>query len=326
MAQTQHIPQFGLGVALALLAAVGFSAKAIFVKLAYFTAPVDAITLLALRMAFSVPVFIGVAIWSSRQPHAKPLNRSDLLLIVGLGCIGYYLSSLLDFMGLKYLSAGLERLILFLYPTMTVLLSAAIFKHPVSRRHIVALVISYAGIVLAFAHQLPHRSNDMLLGAGLVFASTLSYSAYLTGAGHAIRQIGAIRFTSLTMIVACVITFMHFTATHPLSALQLPLRVYGLSLGMALFSTVLPVFMLSAAIRLINPGRTALIGSVGPVATIFMGYLFLNETLDSLQIIGSILVLSGVLLISRSNRQPIAPPSVPMPATVTPEAQPDSAA
>ncbi len=326
MTQTQHTPHFGLGVALALLAAVGFSAKAIFVKLAYDSASVDAITLLALRMAFSVPVFFGAALWSSRQSQAKTLHRRDWLLIAGLGCIGYYLSSLLDFMGLKYLSAGLERLILFLYPTMTVLLSAAIFKHPVSRLHIIALVISYAGIALAFAHQLPHRSNDMLLGAGLVFASTFSYSAYLTGAGHAIRQIGAIRFTSLTMIVACLITLVHFASTHTLSALLLPWRVYGLSLGMALFSTVLPVFMLSAAIRIINPGRTALIGSIGPVATIFMGYLFLNETIDSLQIAGSILVLAGVLLISLSNKQISAPLSAPAPLAARRAAQPDSAA
>ncbi|HET9113077.1 MAG TPA: DMT family transporter [Burkholderiales bacterium] len=316
---TQHTPNFGIGVTLALLAAVGFSAKAIFVKLAYFSAPIDAITLLALRMAFSVPVFIGAAIWSSRQPGAKTLHRRDWLLIVGLGCIGYYLSSLLDFMGLKYLNAGLERLILFLYPTMTVLLSAAIFKHPVSRRHIVALVISYAGIALAFAHQLTHRSNDMLLGAGLVFASTFSYSAYLTGAGHAIRRIGTIRFTSLTMTVASAITLAHFTATHTLSALHLPGRIYGLGLGMAVFSTVLPVFMLSASIRIINPGRTALIGSIGPVATIFMGYLFLNETIDRLQIAGSILVLAGVLLISLSSQQR----SAPAPATEIPAAQPD---
>ncbi|MHB0990651.1 MAG: DMT family transporter [Burkholderiales bacterium] len=326
MSHTQHTPHFGIGVALALLAAVGFSAKAIFVKLAYFSAPVDAITLLALRMAFSVPVFIGAALWSSRQPQAKTLHRRDWLLIAGLGCIGYYLSSLLDFMGLKYLSAGLERLILFLYPTMTVLLSAAIFKHPISRRHIVALVISYAGITLAFAHQLPHRSNDMLLGAGLVFASTLSYSAYLTGAGHAIRKIGTIRFTSLTMTVASLITLAHFAATHALPALHLPGRVYGLSLGMALFSTVLPVFMLSAAIRIINPGRTALIGSIGPVATIFMGYLFLNETIDSLQIAGSVLVLAGVLLISLSNKQLTAPLSASAPLAAKRAAQPDSAA
>ena len=294
----QSQPYSGLGIGFALVAAVGFSAKAIFVKLAYLAAPVDPITLLALRMAFSVPVFIGVAIWTTRRQDAKPLSRHDLLLIVGLGCVGYYLSSLLDFMGLQYLSAGLERLILFLYPTMTVLLSAAIFKHAISRRHVIALIISYTGIALAFAHDLPQHSHNILLGAGLVFASTLSYSSYLVGAGHAIGKIGALRFTALTMIVASTATFIDFAVTHTPNSLQLPFRVYALSMEMALFSTVLPVFALSAAIRLINPGRTALIGSAGPVATIFMGYLFLNETITGLQIIGAMLVLSGVLLIS----------------------------
>lgn len=298
MAHTQHPPRFGLGVTLAVFAAIGFSAKAIFVKLAYLVTPVDAITLLALRMAFSVPVFIGVALWSAQQQHTRALNRHDFLLILGLGFIGYYVSSLLDFMGLKYLSAGLERLILFLYPTMTVLLSAVLFKHPITRKHVLALVISYAGIGLVFADDLGHQSPNMLLGASLVFASTLSYSVYLVGASHAINKIGTIRFTALAMIVASAITLTHFATTHDFSALQLPGRVYALAAAMAIFSTVLPVFMLSAAIRLINPGRTALIGSSGPVATIFMAYLLLGETIGSLQIIGSLLVLSGVLLIS----------------------------
>lgn len=295
--------RFGLGVTLAILAAVGFSAKAIFVKLAYLVAPIDAITLLALRMAFSLPVFIAVAIWSSRQQHVNSLHRRDYGLIIALGFVGYYISSLFDFMGLQYLSAGLERLILFLYPTMTVLLSAALFKHRITRRHIVALIISYVGIGLVFVHDLGHQSANMLLGASLVFASTLSYSVYLVGAGHAIHKLGTIRFTALAMIVASVFTLTHFGITHNLSALQLPPKIYLLSVAMAVFSTVLPVFMLSAAIRIINSGRTALIGSAGPVATIFMAYLFLGETIGGLQIAGSVLVLCGVLLISwRSSR------------------------
>ncbi|MFA5170871.1 MAG: DMT family transporter [Sulfuriferula sp.] len=291
-------PRFGLGVTLAILAAVGFSAKAVFVKLAYLVAPIDAITLLALRMAFSLPVFIAVAIWSSRQRHVNCLHRRDYGLIIALGFVGYYISSLFDFMGLQYLNAGLERLILFLYPTMTVLLSAALFKHRITRRHIVALTISYVGIGLVFAHELSHQSANMLLGASLVFASTLSYSVYLVGAGHAIHKLGTIRFTALAMIAASAFTLIHFGLTHHISALQLPARIYLLSVAMAVFSTVLPVFMLSAAIRLINPGRTSLIGSAGPVATIFMAYLFLGETIGGLQIAGSILVLCGVLLIS----------------------------
>ena len=298
MTHIQYPQRFGLGVTLAILAAIGFSAKAIFVKLAFVVAPIDAITLLALRMAFSVPAFIAVAIWSARQQHTNPLSTHDYLLIIGLGFIGYYVSSLLDFMGLQYLSAGLERLILFLYPTMTLLLSAALFKHPITRRHIIALIISYVGIGLVVVHDFGQQSANMLLGASLVFASTLSYSVYLVGAGHAIHKLGTIRFTALAMIVASAFTLTHFGVTHELRALQFPLKIYLLSLAMAVFSTILPVFMLSAAIRLINPSRTALIGSAGPVATIFMAYLFLGETIVGLQIVGAVLVLCGVMLIS----------------------------
>jgi len=180
-----------LGVVFALLAAVGFSAKAILVKLAFIEG-VDAVTLLALRMAFSVPVFIGVALWLSRS-QAEPLNTHDKLLVLGLGLVGYYLSSFLDFLGLQYISAGLERLILFLYPTMTVLLSALLYRRAIGKPVIAAMLLSYAGIALVFLHDMSAKQGGVLLGASLVFASTLSYSIYLVGAGHAIRRIGTAR-------------------------------------------------------------------------------------------------------------------------------------
>ena len=167
-----------LGTIFAALAAVGFSAKAILVKLAY-ASPVDAVTLLAIRMAFSVPFFIVVAWWSSRNAHAIPLARQDWFAVLALGLIGYYLSSLLDFSGLQYISAGLERLILFLYPTLVVLLSAALFKRRIGRREIFALVLSYAGILLVFMQDVRTPQDGLVLGAALVFASTLTYSIYL---------------------------------------------------------------------------------------------------------------------------------------------------
>ncbi|MDA8329384.1 MAG: DMT family transporter [Betaproteobacteria bacterium] len=287
------------GFLLATIAAIGFSSKAIFVKLAYQAAPVDAITLLSLRMAFSLPAFIGFAFFSHNKPAQQPLNRHDLLLICGLGLVGYYLSSLLDFMGLHYLSAGLERLILFLYPTLTVLLSAVLLKHAITRKHVMALLLSYSGIALALLQETSHGGPDLWLGAGLVFASTLSYSVYLTGAGHAIARIGSVRFTALSMMVASAATLLQFGLTHPFSKLILPMHVYALAMGMALFSTVLPVFALSAAIRLIQPGRAALIGSIGPISTIFMAYFILNEAITVAQLAGSALVLAGVWLIGR---------------------------
>ena len=291
-----------LGVVFALLAAVGFSAKAILVKLAYLS-HVDALTLLALRMVFSVPFFIVVAVWIRRQ-HAEPLNTHDRLLVLALGLLGYYLSSLLDFLGLQYISAGLERLILFLYPTMTVLLSALVYKRAIGRTTLAAMALSYAGIALVFLHDIGmKRADSIVLGAVLVFFSTLSYSSYLVGVGHAIKRIGTTRFTAYAMVVASAASLLQFLVMRPMSALDLPLRVYGLSIAMAIFSTVLPVFLLSYAIRRIGSGSASLIGSIGPISTIYMAYLFLNESVSWLQIAGSSLVLCGVLIISMNSKK-----------------------
>ncbi len=288
------------GVVFALLAAIGFSAKAILVKLAYLDS-VDAVTLLALRMAFAVPFFIGVALWVRRR-HAAPLDTHDRLLVLGLGLIGYYCSSFLDFLGLQYISAGLERLILFLYPTMTVILSALLYKRAIGKKVIAAMALSYAGIALVFLHDVDAKEGSIVLGSALVFASTLSYSIYLVGAGHAIARIGTMRFTAYAMVVASAASLLQFGVMRPLSALDLPLRVYELSIAMAIFSTVLPVFLLSFAIRRIGSGSASLIGSVGPVSTIYMAYVILGERISLLQIAGSALVLAGVLVISLNSK------------------------
>ena len=299
---SSHRRDVFVGVAFALLAAIGFSAKAILVKLAY-QDPVDAIALLALRMAFSAPFFLGVAAWLYYR-HAEPLSRRDWLLVLSLGLIGYYLSSFLDFLGLQHISAGLERLILFLYPTMTVLLSALLYKRVIGRKIIAALALCYAGIALVFLHDIGMKEGGaVVLGSLLVFGSTLSYSLYLVGAGHAIARIGATRFTAYAMIVACAASLLQFAATHPLHALALPLRVYELSIAMALFSTVLPVFLLAYAIRRIGPGNASLIGTVGPVSTIFMAWATLGENVSLLQIAGSALVLGGVLMVSMNSKK-----------------------
>lgn len=291
-----------LGVVFALLAAVGFSAKAILVKLAYLDS-VDAVTLLALRMVFSMPFFIGVAVWAKHQ-HAAPLDTHDRLLVLGLGLIGYYCSSFLDFLGLQYISAGLERLILFLYPTMTVILAAVLYKRAIGRKVIAAMALSYVGIALVFLHDVGvNQGSAVLIGSALVFASTLSYSIYLVGAGHAIARIGAMRFTAYAMLVASAACVLQFVVMRPMSALDLPVRVYELSIGMAIFSTVLPVFMLSFAIRRIGSGSASLIGTIGPVSTIYMAYIFLGEHISLLQIAGSALVLCGVLIISLKSQR-----------------------
>lgn len=285
-----------LGAGFALVAAIGFSGKAILVKLAYQDG-VDAVTLLALRMLFSVPIFLAAALWSRSRNHVNRIERQDLLAIVGLGLLGYYLSSLLDFTGLAYISAGLERLVLFLYPTMVVVLSALLFKRAIRRHEVVALGLSYAGIALVFLHDVGTTQKGIVLGALFVFASTLTYSLYLIGAGQVIARVGALRFTAYAMLVASAATLIQFALTHPFATIHQPVRVYELSLAMALFSTVLPVFMLSAGIRLIGSGHTSMIGSIGPVSTIFMAQYFLGEPVSLLQIVGSSLVLAGVLAV-----------------------------
>ena len=283
------------GTAFAALAAIGFSTKAIFVKLAY-QEPVDAVTLLTLRMMFSLPIFILTGIWSRRD--AKPLEWQDLLIILALGLVGYYASSLLDFLGLQYISAGLERLILFLYPTMVMLMSAALNQRTLQRREMAALLLSYIGIALVFMQDIRMDSRGLALGATLVFISTLTYSVYLVGAGQAIARIGMMRFTSYASIVSCMAILSQFVATHHLHIPPLSLRVYELGLAMAVFSTVIPFFLLSSSIQMIGSGKTALIGSLGPVTTIYLAHILLGESFSLQQIMGSLLVMVGVLAIS----------------------------
>lgn len=286
-----------IGIMFAFVAAIGFSAKAVMVKLAYVDA-VDAITLLALRMAFSIPFFLIVAAFANRNKRSEPLTAKDKLQVIALGLIGYYLASYLDFLGLQYISAGLERLILFLYPTMVVIISALVFRHRISRAVLIALLISYAGIALVFLHDMRVLQHDALSGSVLVFGSALAYATYLVGAGQLIARIGATRFTAYVMTVACVACLVQFAVTHRLADLDLPARVYGLSVAMALFSTVLPAFMIATAMRRIGSVHTSMIGSIGPVSTIYLAYVFLGERLSLVQITGSILVLAGVLMIS----------------------------
>ena len=283
-----------LGFCFAALAAIGFAAKAILVKLAY-AEPVDAVTLLTLRMLFSAPVFLLIGLRHALQRNQQPMLAKDYLAVLILGILWYYLSSLLDFIGLQYISAGLERLILFLYPTLVVLLSALLLGKAFGRKEIIALLFSYTGITLVFYEQLQLQSAQLLFGAGCVFASTLTYAIYLIGAGETIARIGPSRFTAYAMLVACSATLIQFLMTHSPEALLVTRRVYQLSLFMAIFSTVLPVFMLSAAMRLIGSAHTSLIGSLGPVATLFMASGILGEELSLLQIGGATLVMTGVL-------------------------------
>lgn len=287
------------GLSCAVLAAIGFSAKAIMVKLAY-RYGVDAETLLALRMAFSLPFFIALG-WISARRASTALAPRDGVWLFGLGLLGYYLASYLDFLGLRFISAALERLILFVYPTLVVILSALLLGQTVTRRMLGALVLCYAGIALAVTHdvRVAGTARDIALGGLLVFGSALSYALYLLGNGMVVNRLGAVRVTAFASIVACLLAIGQFLLLRPLAALVQPWPVHALALNMALFSTVLPVWLVSEAIRRLGAGPVALTGSLGPVATLLLAWLLLDEALGIAQLAGAILVIAGVMVMAR---------------------------
>lgn len=285
------------GATLALVAALGFSLKAIFVKLAY-PYGVDAITLLALRMGFALPVFLWVGLVGQRA--GAGLTRDDWLKLVALGCLGYYGASILDFWGLEYITAGLERLILFTYPTLTILIGVLFQGKAFTRRELVAVVLCYLGIGFAFVHDLGlGDAHNVWIGGALVFGSSVSYALYLSGSGPMIARLGPMRFSALAMLVSSGVTLLHFAVSHPITAFIQPLPVYGWGLAMALFATIVPVFAQSAAIRRIGAGQAALFGMIGPILTIAFGWWLLDEAISLAQMAGAALVVFGILIVSR---------------------------
>jgi drug/metabolite transporter (DMT)-like permease len=300
-----------IGPLCAVIGVLGFSFKAILIKLAYASAPIDAVTLLALRMLYSAPLFALMAWWASRNRAARnssAMGKRDWFDILWLGFIGYYLASLVDFMGLQYVTASLERLMLYLYPTLVVVLSAVLFKQRITGRILLALTLSYAGIVLVFGRDLSLAGDPqaLWLGGGLVFSGAALYAVYLVGAGPVIARLGSLRFIAWAMLASTVFVFAQFVLTRPTSALAAPLRVQLLSLTMALVSTVLPTFLIAEAIRRIGANRTSLVGSLGPVFTIGFGWWLLDEPVHWIQLGGAALVLAGVMLVTLRSR-PSAP-------------------
>lgn len=295
---TRISPQLA-GVAFAIIAAFGFSFKAIFVKLAYQVAPVDAVTLLMLRMTLALPFILIFALPVLRQGPA--LRGKDYGLLLLLGVVGYYGSSLLDFMGLQYISAGLERLILFTYPTLTILIGIFFLGKKFEKKLLLAMALSYSGILLAFIHDV-HLSTDiraLITGGGLVLGCAILYATYSAGSEIAIGRLGAIKFSVLALLVSTLATQIHFLLTRPLTALALPWQIYAWSTAMALFSTVMPIFWLSAAIWRIGAAQAVLIGLVGPMLTIFFSWWLLGEPLSAEVLLGTALVIGGLLVVIR---------------------------
>lgn len=287
---------FLLGLVLAIVGAALFSGKAIVVKLAY-RYGVDATTLIALRMLFSAPFFAAVYLWTAGR--AAPISRGDHLRLIVIGLLGYYAASYLDFLGLQYITAALERLILYLNPTIVLLMSALILGKRFSRRDVAALALAYGGILLVFLHDVRLEGDGVALGAALVFGSAVCYAAYLVMSGELVRRIGAIRLTAYAMCVSTLAVMVQFVLLNPLSALEQPAPVYWLSLVNGVLCTVLPVFATMLAVERIGAGHTSLAAMVGPVATILLAYLFLGETVSGWQLGGTALVLSGIYVLSR---------------------------
>ena len=285
------------GIALAVGGVVFFSLRPIFIKFAY-AYVTDPVTLLALRMVFSLPFFIAAALWVRSGTEHRPLAGHELAAVAALGILSYYGASFLDFLALQYIPAGLGRLLLFTYPTIVVILSALLLRKRVTAREIVALVLTYAGLALVFAHALEGEQKNFWLGATLAFASSVCYAGYLVAGAEVITRVGSVRFSAYAMGAASVACIAQFLLLRPLSALDLPAPVYGYAVAMAVISTAVPVFMISEALRRLGANTVAIIGALGPVTTIAFGYLGLEEIMTPLQIAGSALVLVGVVVIS----------------------------
>ena len=285
------------GLALAMAGSIAFSGKAIIVKVAY-RYGVDAVTLIMYRMLFALPLFVALAWWAGR---GKPkLTMRDWLVVCGLGFSGYYLASFLDFAGLAYISAGLERLILYLNPTLVLAIGVFVFKRAVTRRQLMALAVSYCGVLLVFGQEVLFLGADAALGTGLVFASAVSYAIYLVASGEEVKRLGALRLTGLATSVACVFCIAQFLLLRPVSAaLNVAPEVIWLSVLNATLCTFAPVLMVMMAIERVGATVAAQTGMIGPLSTILMGIVILDEPFTGWIVAGTLLVLTGIWLLAK---------------------------
>lgn len=290
-----------MGFLLAGMGAVLFSAKAIVVKLTY-RYGVDALTIIGFRMMLSLPFFAVVAFFQVRRARRGKLpilTVKERFQLVFLGFIGYYLSSYLDFLGLQYITAGLERLILFLSPTFVLLISAIALKRPISTGQWVALGLSYLGVVFVFLQDLSFSGNDVMLGALFVLGAAFSYAFYLIGSGELIKRVGATRLVAYAMSVSAIVSMVHFFGVHGLSGLYQARQVYELSMIHAVVNTVVPTFMIMWSVARIGAPMTAQLGLLGPVSVLFLAAWLLGEPLTAMQLLGTAFTLAGAVVLSR---------------------------
>ena len=280
--------------------AIFFSTKAIFVKLAY-QYGIDSVSLLTLRMVFSFPVFLVFGFWSFRikSNQIYKLTKKDWFWTIAMGLCGYYLASLFDFMGLQYISASFERIILYLYPTIVLIISFFLFHAEVKRVHVVALLLTYVGVGIAFYENFHLTEADTIIkGTVLVFCAAIAYATYIVGSGRLLPKIGTYRYNSISMSAACLGVFIHNIGLHGFNLLEFAMPVYWISLVVALVATVIPSFMMAEGIRVIGSSNAAILVSIGPISTIGMAYVFLEEKIGWLQWMGTFFVIAGILLIT----------------------------
>lgn len=286
------------GLALGLLGAALFSCKAIIVKLAY-RHGADPVSLIALRMIFAAPFFAAAAAyahWQAKQSNESPWRPGDRLKIFLLGGLGYYASSFLDFLGLQYISAGLERLILYLTPSIVVLIAVFYHKQKISGVEWLSLLVTYSGIVFVLLHNVSLEGKQVLLGSALVFASAICYSIYLSGVGELVKRLGALRLTAWASLISTGFCVMQALILTPKALFTQSAEVYQLSVLNGFFCTVVPVFLIMAAISRIGSSSASQTGMFGPVVTIFLAAAFLDEAITTIQLIGTAIVLFGIFI------------------------------
>jgi drug/metabolite transporter (DMT)-like permease len=289
-----------IGATLVVIGSVLFAGKAVLVRYNYIHFKVDTVPLLALRMLFSAPFYAVILYFQNRKKSEVPkLTGKEWLWMLAIGLVGYYLAAFFDFWGLKYITASVERLILFIYPTLVVIISAIFLKKTIYKIQYIALIITYLGVVVSFVPDLQiGLQKDLIIGSTLVFLSSLTYALYLIGSGEMIPKIGSLRFTCYAMLISTVMVILHYFISIGGNLFAYQSGVYWLSIVMAVFTTVIPSFLISDGIKRIGSGNASIIGSIGPIATIIMANIFLGELINAWQIIGTFVVLGGVLMIS----------------------------
>ncbi len=291
-----------IGALLTVIGSVLFAGKAVLAKLLYIHFNLDSTVLLTLRMLFSVPFYIVILILQHRKNSIVSITKNQWFQIIVAGLFGYYLASFFDFWGLQFVSASIERLVLFCYPTLVVLLSALFFKKSISNIQVFALIITYLGMAISFMPEITQKQNtNLIFGMVLVFLSAFTYAIYLILNGQLTKILNGGIVTSLSMLISAIMVFIHYGFTSHKSIFYLQAPIYWGTLTMAIFCTVIPSFMVTEGIRRIGSSNASIIGSIGPVATIVLAIIFLNESLSIYQVIGGVLIIYGVLKVSKKN-------------------------